>query len=91
MCNDYERELAASVAIRYMEEWKYTPPFEWTNGQIPNDLSDQPHIRIRDKGLIFRLHEGKLVGSMTQWGWKSVRGAPVFNFISEALPTATAA
>lgn len=88
MCNDYEREKAAGEAIAYMEEMKHTPPFklgvfQWLGGRIPNDLSPQPHIRISDKGVIFRLRDDRLIGSMTTWAWKSPRGAPVFNFKSE--------
>jgi hypothetical protein len=52
MCNDYERELAAGQAIKYMEDMKHTPPFAWAGGRIPNDADlPQPHIRIHDKGL----------------------------------------
>lgn len=83
MCNDYERELAASQAIQYMEDMKHTPPFSWTGGRIPNDADlPQPHIRIKDKGFTMRLVDGKLEGAMTRWAWDQGK-RPVYNFKSE--------
>jgi putative SOS response-associated peptidase YedK len=83
MCNDYERELAASQAIQYMEEMKHTPSFAWAGGRIPNDADlPQPHIRIHDKGFTLRLAEGQLEGDMTKWAWDQ-GSRPVYNFKSD--------
>jgi putative SOS response-associated peptidase YedK len=64
-------------------EMENIPPFEWEAGRIPNDAGPTPHIKIREKGLIARLKEDKLAGSMMTWAWKTPRGKPVFNFVSE--------
>jgi hypothetical protein len=50
--------------------------------QNPNGTAPQAHINIHDNGLIFRLREEKLVGSMTRWAWDQ-RGRPVYNFKSD--------
>jgi putative SOS response-associated peptidase YedK len=83
MCNEYARELEAGRIIRLMEEMKDRPPFAWQSGRIPNDQSPAESIKIRDAGLVVRLRSKTLVGEMLTWGWKTPRGKPVFNFISE--------
>ena len=83
MCNDYAREIEAGRVIRLMKEMENIPPFEWEAGRIPNDAAPTPHIKITEKGLIARLRDDQLIGSMTTWAWKTPQGKPVFNFVSE--------
>src|SRR4051812_16760401 len=82
MCNDYAREIEMGRVIADMEEMKDIPPFSYTGGRIPNDAAPTPHIKIRDRGLIVRLKDGRLEGEMMVWGWLQGK-RPVFNFVSE--------
>ena len=82
MCNDYAREIEAAKWIRYLREMERAPPFGWLDNHTPNDIAPQAHIKITERGLIARLKDGKLIGSLTKWAWKE-RGKPVFNYISE--------
>ena len=82
MCNDYAREIESGRVVAAMEEMKHLPPFDYHGNRIPNAMAPTPHIRIRDKGWILRLHEDCLVGSMTTWAWLQGK-RPVFNFVSE--------
>lgn len=82
MCNDYAREIEAGRVIAAMEEMKHVPPFSYTGGRIPNDIASKAHIKIRDRGFVIRLKEGRLEGEMMTWAWLQGK-RPVFNFVSE--------
>jgi putative SOS response-associated peptidase YedK len=82
MCNDYAREIEMGRVIAAMEEMKGIPPFSYTGGRIPNDAAPTQHIKIRDKGMVIRLHEDRLEGEMMTWAWLQGK-KPVFNFVSE--------
>jgi len=83
MCNEYAREIEMARVIRYMEEMKDVPPFEYEAGRIPNDLAPQRSIKIRDNGVIALLRRGRLIAETMTWAWKTPGGKPVFNFVSE--------
>ena len=83
MCNDYQREIEAGRVLRLIKEMENVPPFAWEAGRIPNDAGPTPHVKVRDKGLIVRLRNDQLVGSMTTWAWLTPTKKPVFNFVSE--------
>lgn len=82
MCNDYEREIEAAKLIQYMKDLAKMPPFAWAGGHTPNDIAPQPHVRIHDNGLIVRLEDRKMTGSMTRWAWDQGK-RPVYNFRSD--------
>jgi len=50
MCNEYAREIGMARIIRYTEEMKHVPPFEYEAGRVPNNLAPQPSIRYAIKG-----------------------------------------
>lgn len=81
MCNEYQRNKTMEEALRAFDK-RGLPLFKWEAGLIPNALQAQPSIRIRDSGVIVRLADGQLQGSMTTWAWPGPKG-PVFNFRSE--------
>jgi putative SOS response-associated peptidase YedK len=83
MCNNYAREIEAGRIVRLMKEMENSPPFSWEAGRIPNNADPTPHVRVRDSGLIVRLKDGELIGSMTTWAWQTPTKKPVFNFVSE--------
>jgi putative SOS response-associated peptidase YedK len=83
MCNEYAREVEAGRVISAMKEMADVPPFSWMEGRIPNDIAPTAHVKIRDRGLIVKLKDEKLVGDMMTWAWPGPRGKPVFNFVSE--------
>ena len=83
MCNEYAREIEMARVIRYMEEMKDVPPFNYDAGRIPNDVAPQRSIKIRDMGVIARLRGDRLVADTMSWAWKTPGGKPVFNFVSE--------
>ena len=55
MSNEYAREREMARIIAYMEEMKDTPPFEYTQGRIPNDIGPKKSIRIRDTSIVIGL------------------------------------
>lgn len=69
--------------IRYMEEMKNTPPFEYAGGRIPNDAGPKDSIKIKDKAVVARAANSKVIGEVMTWAWSTPRGKPVFNFVSE--------
>jgi len=83
MCNDYAREIELGRVMKAVEEMKNTPPISWLGGKVPNDIAPRAHIKISDNGFIARWDGSDLSGSMIKWAWKTPRGKPVFNFVSE--------
>jgi hypothetical protein len=69
--------------IRLIEEMKGIPPFEYESRTTPNDIGPKSSIKTRDNGIVVRTLDGKLLGRSMTWAWKSPRGNPVFNFVSE--------
>ena len=78
MCNDYAREIEAGRVIKLLREMENVPAFEWEGGRFPNDVRPQPHIKINDKGLVVRLRDRRLAGTMMPWAWKTPTGKPVW-------------
>jgi putative SOS response-associated peptidase YedK len=83
MCNEYAREIEMGRILKYFEEIKDVPPFDWVDGRIPNDLEPKASIKISDKAIVLGLEQTKLRGLSMAWSWKSPQGKPVFNFKSE--------
>jgi putative SOS response-associated peptidase YedK len=82
MCNEYARTKPIDELIAEFGKFEM-PLLAWENDHTPNDLAGKASVKIRDTAPIFRLHDGKLVASMTPWAWPGPGGKPVFNFKSE--------
>jgi putative SOS response-associated peptidase YedK len=82
MCNEYARRRSLEKLAEEFSQARL-PPLRWSGQQIPNDLEGKASVRIGDVAPVFRLEDGALTGAMTPWAWKSPRGKPVFNFVSE--------
>jgi len=83
MCNEYAREKSLEEIAAAFSQVEVLPLFAWEDDRTPNDLGPKTSIRISDPGLVVRLKDGRLVGSMTPWAWRGPAGKPVFNFKSE--------
>jgi hypothetical protein len=44
MCHEYAREIEIARIIRYMQEMKHGPPFEYEAGRVPYDIAPQPSV-----------------------------------------------
>jgi putative SOS response-associated peptidase YedK len=82
MCNEYARQIALAKWREEMARVQQTD-FEWRDGRIPNDLEAKPSLKIRDPGVVVRLHGDRLVGEMLPWAWYNRNRKPVFNFVTE--------
>jgi putative SOS response-associated peptidase YedK len=82
MCNEYARRRSLEKLTEEFSQLRL-PPFRWAGGLIPNDLAGRQSVRIGDTAPIVRLEDGGLSGAMTPWAWKSPKGKPVFNFVTE--------
>ncbi|HEX5378572.1 MAG TPA: SOS response-associated peptidase family protein [Phenylobacterium sp.] len=83
MCNEYAREQTLEEMARAFGEVEVLPPFEWSDGRLPNDTEAKSSIRISDAAPVVRLAGDRLTGAMTTWAWRAPNGRPVFNFQSE--------
>jgi putative SOS response-associated peptidase YedK len=83
MCNEYAREIEMGRISRLTEEMKDIPPFEYENRNMPNDIAPKASIKIRDKGIVARVANGKLSCRSMTSAWAGPHGKSVFNFVSE--------
>ena len=82
MCNEYARRRSLEKLGEEFSQLRL-PPLRWAGQQIPNDLAGTASVRIGDVAPVFRLQDDALIGTMTPWAWKTPKGKPVFNFVSE--------